>query len=719
MIANWLLRIANCKLNNTFPLLLGERPGVWAYHARSSTIALFQFAIHELHVLMFSFFLLILLPFPTLYAEELDALEQRAVVAAVERVAPSVVRIETVGGLESVQGVPLGAGPTSGWIIDPRGYIISSAFNFSNQPSSILVRLPDGTRKPAKLVATDRSRMIVLLKVAVDKPLPVCEIAPAEEMHVGQTVIAVGRTFEGDRPNISEGILSALGRVWGKAVQFDASASPNNYGGPLIDIRGRVLGVIVPLSPDSAQEVAGVEWYDSGIGFAIPAGHLQKVLPRLMKGEDLQPGLAGITMKNPNLYLGEAVLGSCRVKSPAAEAGLKPDDKIVEIDGRKITRAADLKEEISRRYAGDKLKITVERGKDKPQKVVSELTLVEKLENYRHPFLGILPVRDSGEKGVKVRYVYHESPAQKAGVVAGDVIQTFAGKPIADRDALLAALNEKEPGQNVEVEFRHGETLKKMKIVLESLPEALPPRDLPAAHGQTKSTAEKRVASGAISLKIAAFSNEASAYVPESYDPAIAYGMLVWLHGPGGYQWEEVLAEWKPICDRHDLILVAPKSANPAGWTPGDFEFIAKLVVEVRSRYHIDPLRIAAFGQGMSGSIASLAAIRNFDDFRAWAAVDAPLAVPPPEVDPAHRFAVYLAVCKKSRQAKAVEASIERIREQSIPLTVKKIGDKPRPLKKKNSKNSPAGSICWTGCRAGFKPLLRCKRRSAFNLPTD
>jgi serine protease Do len=628
-----------------------------------------------------NFFLLILLLSPTLRADDLDALEQKAVAAAAERVAPSVVRIETVGGLESVEGVAFGLGPTSGWIVDPRGYIVSSEFNFSNLPSSILVRLPDGTRKPAKLVATDHSRMIVLLKVAADKPLPACEIAPADEMRVGQTVIALGRTFESDRPNINRGLLSALGRVWGKAVQFDASASPNNYGGPLVDLRGRVLGVIVPLSPDSAQEVAGVEWYDSGIGFAIPAEHIQKILPRLIKGEDLRPGIAGFSMKNPNIYAGEAILGSCRVKSPAAEAGLKADDKIVEIDGRKITRAAEVKEEISRRYAGDKMKFTVERGKDKPERLVRELTLVEKLENYRHPFLGILPLRDFGEKGVKVRYVYPDSPAQKAGVAAGDVLQSFAGKPIEDCEALLAALNETEPGQSVEIEFRHEKAPKKAKIVLQALPDALPPADLPAAHGPAKSAAEKKAKTGTVALKIAEFPNEAFAYVPEGFNTAISYGVLVWLHGPGGYKWEEVLPEWKPICDRHDIILIAPKSANPAMWRPDELEFIDKLLGNIRAEYQVDPLRIAAYGQEMAGSLAGAAAIRYLDDFRAWASVDAPLAAPPPDLDPAHRFAVYLAAAKKSRQAKAVEASVKKIREQNIPLTLKKLDENPRPLK--------------------------------------
>ena len=96
-------------------------------------------------------------------------------------------------------------------------------------------------------------------------------------MRVGQWAIAVGRTFESDRTNMAVGILSALDRIWGKAIQTDAAVSPNNYGGPLVDIQGRVLGVLVPLSPEATDEVAGVDWYDSGIGFAIPAEHIERM----------------------------------------------------------------------------------------------------------------------------------------------------------------------------------------------------------------------------------------------------------------------------------------------------------------------------------------------------------------------------------------------------------------------------------------------------------
>ena len=100
------------------------------------------------------------------------------------------------------------------------------------------------------------------------------ELVPVDEIRVGQWAIAVGRSFRADRPNISVGIVSALGRMFGKVIQTDADVSTANYGGPLVDIRGRVYGVVVPMAPQATSEVAGAEWYDSGIGFAVPLASL-------------------------------------------------------------------------------------------------------------------------------------------------------------------------------------------------------------------------------------------------------------------------------------------------------------------------------------------------------------------------------------------------------------------------------------------------------------
>ncbi|HOM19135.1 MAG TPA: PDZ domain-containing protein, partial [Thermoguttaceae bacterium] len=383
--------------------------------------------------------------------EDLELLEQKAFQAAVDRVAPSVVMIETIGGLEKVGQVLFGTGPTTGLVVDPQGYIVSSAFNFVNKPSSILVRLPDGTRKAAKLVANDTNRMLSLLKIEVDKPLPVPEAAPRGQIRVGQWAIAVGRAFGEQKPNTTVGIVSAISRIWGKAIQTDAAVSPNNYGGPLVDIHGRVLGLLAPLSPQGGSELAGVEWYDSGIGFAIPLEDILQVLPRLKEGKDLKPGLLGIQFKSPALHISEAEIGSSRPNSPAAKAGLKAGDKIIQVNDRPISRAAELKEEISKRYAGDKLRLVAQRGKDR---IECEVELAAEIAPYVRPFLGVLPMRSQPAEhppGVVVRYVYPDSPASKAGVQPGDLIVRFAGQEVKDAAGLRQLAADHEPNQAVEL----------------------------------------------------------------------------------------------------------------------------------------------------------------------------------------------------------------------------------------------------------------------------
>src|SRR5262245_710641 len=102
---------------------------------------------------------------------DLSLQEEQAIRAAADRVAPSVVRIETIGGLERVGKVLVNTGPTTGLIVSEDGYVISSAFNFVQQPASILVTLPNGARAAAQIVARDHSRMLVLLKVATSEKL--------------------------------------------------------------------------------------------------------------------------------------------------------------------------------------------------------------------------------------------------------------------------------------------------------------------------------------------------------------------------------------------------------------------------------------------------------------------------------------------------------------------------------------------------------------------
>ena len=613
-------------------------------------------------------------------AEDLDAQEQKALSDAVDRVAPSVVRIETVGGLERVDKVLFGAGPTTGLVVDSSGYIVSSAFNFVNKPASILVRLPDGSRKPAKLVAHDHNCQVVLLKIETDHPLPVPEAAPLAQMRVGQWCVAVGRTFEESRPNMSVGILSALGRVCGKALQTDAPTSPNNYGGPLVDIRGRVMGLVVPLSPQSVEEIAGIEWYDSGIGFAIPLESIQAVLPKLKKGQDLYSGVAGVFMQSKNQFTGDSVIASCRPNSPASKAGIKGGDRIVEIGGRKVTRTGEVKQEIGRHYAGDKVHFVVLRG---DKRIESDLVLVSKLEAYQHGFLGILPMRASDELGVVVRYVYPGSPAAEAKIEPGDVIESIAGESVEDRDALHGQISGFEPGMSVELEVhRNKEKTRKVTVRLAELPTDLPPASLPAARPHAEAAAKapnQKFKVGRIELSVSEFKNQAWAYVPEHYDPAVAHGVVVWLHGNNAADPKDLLALWKPLCDANDLILVVPRAAG-TNWQADEAGFVEKLVGQLKSGYTIDPSRVAVFGRDSGASLALLLAYRSRDVFRAAAVIDAGTILPPPDIDPDHRLSIYVGTAKTSQQAQLIQVTLARLAAAKVPVTQMDLGKDARDL---------------------------------------
>ncbi|MGH7129294.1 MAG: trypsin-like peptidase domain-containing protein, partial [Planctomycetaceae bacterium] len=126
---------------------------------------------------------------------ELEALEEQAFKQAAALVEPSIVRVQTVGGLDRVGGVLTGTGPTTGVIVSADGYIVSSAFNFAAKPASILVQLPDGRRFPAREVATDRLKMLTLIKIEAADLVPAVA-APSGEIKVGQWAIALGRTYE-------------------------------------------------------------------------------------------------------------------------------------------------------------------------------------------------------------------------------------------------------------------------------------------------------------------------------------------------------------------------------------------------------------------------------------------------------------------------------------------------------------------------------------------
>ncbi|HJT30965.1 MAG TPA: PDZ domain-containing protein [Pirellulales bacterium] len=601
-------------------------------------------------------------------ADDLALREEESFQAAALRVAPSIVSIETVGGIERVDQVLLGTGPTTGLIVSSDGYVITSSFSFAQKPASVLVILADGTRLPAAVVATDHSRLLVLLKIDAGRPLPVPEPVEEAEIRVGWWSIAVGRAFDIEQPNLSVGIVSAVDRVGGKALQTDAKISPTNYGGPLVDIRGRVLGVLSPLSPTKGSELSGVEWYDSGIGFAVPLAHINRVLPRLKDGHDLKPGLLGVNLQGGDIYANPAVVAACRPKSPAYNAGLKPQDTIIGLDGHTIARQSQLLDQIGSHYAGDRVKLTVRRG---DEELIRELELVDHLDPYHRAFLGVLPRRmsDPQPTGVAIRYVYPDSPAAKLGLRAGDVITGLASKPVTKRDDLIDLMAGLEVGQTTALEVgREGETLRN-EVILQAEPDTVP-AELPSATVESEPFTGKRAATGRFTVKVAEFKNEALAYVPADYDPRGSYALLVWLPSPGeSVKDDDLLARWQARCDRSGLIFLAPKPADAAKWQKDDTEFVRKSLEQLRAAYPIDPLRVVAAGGELGGAVAYSVAFELREAIRGVVALQAPLMTPPPDNDPVYRLDFYLTRAPKAKFARQIEGAIKHLRERKYAVT--------------------------------------------------
>jgi len=637
----------------------------------------------------------------------LEELQEKAIQAALQRVSPTLVQIETTGGTEMISGgggaagkrrpgpaagpgVRKGSGPTTGVIVSPDGFIISSAFNFANKPTSIIVSTMDNKRFIAKVVATDQSRMVTLLKIDATN-LAIPEALVSAKMEVGQTVIALGRTLGGSPsapPSVSMGIVSALGRIWGRAIQTDAKISPVNYGGPLIDLQGHVLGILVPASPQADGETAGFEWYDSGIGFAIPLDHIYAILAKLKQGKDLRKGLLGITMQNKDMYADEVVINSVAANSAAFKAGIKVADKIIAIDGKKVESHAQLMHQLGPKYEGDMVSLTIVRGKDEIKLEKIELSGI--LESPPLGFFGILPMRDDTAKGVQVRYVFPESGAAKAGIKPGDrilkagvgpdITKVTAIAEVANRDAFSTLLSTAVIGTflAVEVKREDGTTITLKGPIGQAtsfLPEKPPEK---SSLAKLDKEPEKKAEIGTIKKQNAAGDRNYWVSVPVSYDPRTSYGLMVWLHPAGkgkDKDLDDLLGTWDQFCAEYKIIMVAPRSDAELGWTPGESDLILEAIRHTTDNYNIDRKRVVVHGMGTGGQMAFYLAFQQRELIRGVAAVGASLGATPKERIANQPLSFFLAVGDKDPIRETVLDTAKKLLEFQYPLILREMKD--------------------------------------------
>jgi serine protease Do len=665
-------------------------------------------------------------------AQDVNEAYEKAMIAAAKKAAPFIAKIETSGGRDVIGGGPgggvrKGVGPTTGLVVDADGYVISSAFNFANKPTDIFVTVPGQPRLVAKIVASDTTRMLTLLKIDA-KNLKVPPAYPKKDIVVGQTTLALGRALDpelGETPSISDGIISALGRIYGKCVQTDAKVSPVNYGGPLVSLDGRVIGVLVPASPRGETDTAGVEWYDSGIGFAVPLEDVYAVLPKLKAGKDLRRGLLGVTPKEAGeLYNLPATIGTVSVDSAAAKAGLKPGDTIIKFDGKPVPHFSALQHFLGPKYENDVISLVVKRGDKEVE--FKNLSLSGAVTAFVPSFLGILPMRDDPEAGVEIRYVYPKSAAEAAGLKIGDRLLKLApanlpGAPKGFAPPLAPIVSRAQLTQfftgfaadadiKFEVKRKEGGKTETLTIKLGSLPgdllaEKIPvpssakralekPKAAPGPKVIDKKEAPKKEAPkkeeakpepkegeeeklGLMKRTNATLGREYWVYVPTNYDKNISYGVIVWLHaaGKGGKDADDVVKIWRDFCEDHHFIIIGPKSKNNEGWTPSETEEILQDIRLVMGQYTTDPTRVVAHGMGIGGQMAIYMGFNARDTVRGVAVTGATLGTSPKETTPNQPLSFFLIAGAKDPLLKDIVDGKTKLQEKKFPVIYREIAD--------------------------------------------
>lgn len=299
-------------------------------------------------------------------SELLDAYS-RAVVGVVERTGPAVVSISIGATGPTDDFEPMGAG--SGFVIAPDGYVLTNSHVIQDAPR-LDVTFINGDRRGAGLIGLDESTDLAVVRVNASG-LSFASLGDSANLRVGQLVIAAGNPF-GFQSTVSTGVVSALGRslrtrqgrLIENIIQHTAPLNPGNSGGPLLDSRGRVIGINTAI-------IAMAQ----GIGFAIPADTARTVVAQLIsKGRVTRSYLGIVGLRRPldrrfvrfyRLAKEQAVeIVSLAPDGPAAEAGLRRGDIIVALGETPVSSADEIFHVLAEWPVGRPMAVAFLRGKD-------------------------------------------------------------------------------------------------------------------------------------------------------------------------------------------------------------------------------------------------------------------------------------------------------------------------------------------------------------------
>ncbi len=259
----------------------------------------------------------------------------------------------------------------SGFIISADGYVVTNE-HVAAGATQIAIALPDGTTFDARLIGTDTATDLALLKVDTDVPLPYVEFDLASEPIVGEWVIALGNPFglfEATDPSVTVGVVSATNRdltpqgnrFYLDMIQTDAAINRGNSGGPLLNALGQVIGVNTAIYSESGGSI--------GIGFAVPAGRVHRVLEELRENGFVDRSyFTGLSGRSVTAQIAQALgmdaargvfVEEVEADSPASDAGFQPYDVIQFLEGERVSTRDEFVARLFEYRPGDTVQITV------------------------------------------------------------------------------------------------------------------------------------------------------------------------------------------------------------------------------------------------------------------------------------------------------------------------------------------------------------------------
>ncbi|MGV3707903.1 MAG: trypsin-like peptidase domain-containing protein [Gemmatimonas sp.] len=335
------------------------------------------------------------LPPPSAAPAAISASRRTAITTAVEKVSASVVTVQT----ESVQRMQpdffsfmfgeggreqRNAGIGSGFIIRADGVVVTNAHVVAGA-TSVTIAMRDGTTYPAKVVGTDETNDIAVVKVDA-KNLPVSPLGTSADLLVGEWAIAIGNPFGfvlgNNEPSVSVGVISAVGRnlagrnelggVYLDMIQTDAAINPGNSGGPLVNATGDVIGVNSSIYSPSGGSV--------GLGFAIPIDRTKRIAEDLLEHGAVRQSWVGIRLQASQVKSAReaasvgAVVGYVVPGSPAQKAGVQVGDEIVRAGNRTVKNPFEWEARLLDLRVGEAIPIALKRGS---REVTMTLTVAE------------------------------------------------------------------------------------------------------------------------------------------------------------------------------------------------------------------------------------------------------------------------------------------------------------------------------------------------------